>query len=57
MNIICTCPCCSDRLLHHFSHHKDYWYCPSCRQEMPNLAAIKSNDHQKKLRDLRVLSF
>lgn len=31
-----NCPCCTDTMLRHIRHHKIYWYCPSCRQEMPN---------------------
>ncbi|MDJ0898412.1 MAG: hypothetical protein QNJ55_06340 [Xenococcus sp. MO_188.B8] len=38
-----TCPCCSENMLHHLSGRRDYWFCPSCREEMPDLNAIKSN--------------
>ena len=44
MNTSVTCPCCSENLLHHISGRRDYWYCPSCREEMPNLDAIKRNN-------------
>ena len=30
------CICCRDRLIRHLNHRKMYWFCPSCRQEMPN---------------------
>lgn len=30
------CLCCQDRLLRHLSHHRSYWFCPSCHQEMPS---------------------
>jgi hypothetical protein len=30
-----TCPCCSNQLLRHFRHHQLYWFCQTCRQEMP----------------------
>ena len=43
-----TCPCCSEKMLHHLSSHRDYWFCPSCRQEMPDLDAVKrSNFHHQ----------
>ncbi|NEP90888.1 MAG: hypothetical protein F6K18_31030 [Okeania sp. SIO2C2] len=32
-----TCPCCSTRLLRHARHNTIYWYCPRCREEMPDL--------------------
>ena len=35
-----TCPCCSASLLRHIRHSSIYWYCPHCRQEMPNLESI-----------------
>ena len=38
-----TCPCCSENMLHHLSGRRDYWFCPSCREEMPDLNSIKSN--------------
>ncbi|MEO0770500.1 MAG: hypothetical protein AAFY72_13920 [Cyanobacteria bacterium J06649_4] len=31
-----TCPCCNAALLRHVRHNDLYWYCPSCRQEMPD---------------------
>ncbi|GAA6615061.1 hypothetical protein NUACC26_008500 [Scytonema sp. NUACC26] len=31
-----TCPCCTDQLLRHVSSQGVYWFCPSCRQEMPS---------------------
>jgi hypothetical protein len=30
-----VCPCCSHKLIHHISNHRDYWFCRSCWQEMP----------------------
>ena len=44
MNSSITCPCCSENMLHHLSGRRDYWYCPSCREEMPNLDAVKRNN-------------
>ena len=34
------CPCCKDTLLCHISHNHVYWFCPTCRQEMPVRAAF-----------------
>lgn len=36
-----TCPCCSSTLLRHVRSAGIYWYCSSCHQEMPSLAAKK----------------
>ncbi|MGG6266579.1 hypothetical protein ACQ4M3_24730 [Leptolyngbya sp. AN03gr2] len=35
-----TCLCCSTKLLRHIRYSGVYWFCPSCRQEMPNLEAL-----------------
>lgn len=32
-----NCPCCSSTLLRHVRHSQIYWYCPHCKEEMPNL--------------------
>ena len=32
-----NCPCCSNQMLRHSRNSQIYWYCPHCRQEMPNL--------------------
>ncbi|EKQ69988.1 hypothetical protein OsccyDRAFT_0244 [Leptolyngbyaceae cyanobacterium JSC-12] len=32
------CICCTRTLLRHVRSSGVYWFCPSCRQEMPNLA-------------------
>jgi ribosomal protein L37AE/L43A len=32
-----TCPCCGRSILRHIRHGEVYWFCPSCRQEMPLL--------------------
>ena len=37
------CPCCKDTLLSHISHNHVYWFCPSCRQEMP-VSALPNTD-------------
>uniref|UniRef100_A0A7C3PFT0 Uncharacterized protein n=1 Tax=Oscillatoriales cyanobacterium SpSt-418 TaxID=2282169 RepID=A0A7C3PFT0_9CYAN len=31
------CPCCKGNLLRHIRNSGVYWFCPTCRQEMPNL--------------------
>ncbi len=51
-----TCPCCSENMLHHLSGRRDYWFCPSCREEMPNLDAVKRNnlDRQNKIINLSI---
>ncbi|MBX2862906.1 MAG: hypothetical protein KTR27_05070 [Leptolyngbyaceae cyanobacterium MAG.088] len=30
-----TCLCCDSSLLRHIRHSSLYWYCPTCRQDMP----------------------
>ncbi|AFY33657.1 hypothetical protein [Calothrix sp. PCC 7507] len=32
-----TCPCCGGSLLRHVRHSELYWFCQSCRQEVPLL--------------------
>jgi len=32
-----TCPCCGASLLRHVRHGELYWFCQSCRQEVPQL--------------------
>ncbi|EHC12903.1 hypothetical protein [Fischerella thermalis] len=34
-----TCPCCGDSLLRHVRHGELYWFCQTCRQEVPLLSA------------------
>ena len=29
------CICCNSSLLRHIRHGEIYWYCPDCRQDMP----------------------
>lgn len=33
-----NCPCCSSNMLRHIRESQVYWYCSTCKQEMPNLA-------------------
>ncbi|MDJ0591555.1 MAG: hypothetical protein QNJ72_16405 [Pleurocapsa sp. MO_226.B13] len=37
-----SCPCCSDSMLRHLSNRHSYWFCPSCRIEMPDVASKKA---------------
>lgn len=39
MTISALCPCCSDKLIHHISYDRDYWFCRGCWQEMPVIAS------------------
>lgn len=34
------CPCCSQTLLRYASRGEAYWFCTSCRQEMPDLVSL-----------------
>ncbi|MDB9313183.1 hypothetical protein PN462_08730 [Spirulina sp. CS-785/01] len=34
------CPCCSQRMLMFAQKGRTYWYCPNCRQEMPDLLNV-----------------
>ena len=45
-----SCICCHDRLLRHINHHRVYWFCPACHQEMPNMDIYMLNSHLKKLK-------
>ncbi|MBD2347053.1 hypothetical protein [Anabaena subtropica] len=33
-----NCPCCGGSLLRHVRHGELYWFCLSCRQEVPLLS-------------------
>ncbi|MBR8836681.1 MAG: hypothetical protein DSM106950_22360 [Stigonema ocellatum SAG 48.90 = DSM 106950] len=35
-----NCPCCGGSLLRHVRHGELYWFCQTCRQEVPVLTAI-----------------
>ncbi len=35
-----TCPCCTHKLLRHYQSGGIYWFCPYCRQTMPNLTGL-----------------
>jgi ribosomal protein L37AE/L43A len=36
-----TCPCCGGSILRHVRHGEVYWFCLSCRQEMPLLSVSR----------------
>jgi hypothetical protein len=36
-----TCPCCGGFLLRHARHSELYWFCLSCRQEVPLLTVTR----------------
>lgn len=36
-----TCPCCGGSLLRHVRHSELYWFCLSCRQEVPLLTVTR----------------
>ena len=44
MKSYAVCPCCSNRLIHHISNHRDYWFCRSCWQEMPAIETKIANN-------------
>ncbi|MEA5464779.1 hypothetical protein [Leptothoe sp. PORK10 BA2] len=34
-----NCLCCNNSLLRHIRHSNIYWYCSTCRQDMPQTTA------------------
>lgn len=54
-----SCICCQNALLRHIRHHDVYWYCPRCRQDMPNVDgedAVMTLHAHGQLKDIDVLS-
>lgn len=43
-----SCPCCSSSLLRHIRHRGVYWFCQSCRQEVPLLSISRSESFTHK---------
>ncbi len=43
MKILTICPCCSNTMLHHIGNDRDYWFCRSCWQKMPDLSQGKNS--------------
>jgi hypothetical protein len=41
------CPCCDQSMLLFAGKNRLYWYCPSCRQEMPDLVNVMMAARQK----------
>jgi ribosomal protein L37AE/L43A len=39
-----TCPCCGGSLLRHVRHGELYWFCQSCRQEVPLLTVVRTSN-------------
>lgn len=56
MKIYAVCPCCSNKLIHHLSHHHDYWFCRRCWQEMPviNSKTSKTGEHSQRDRQINI---
>ena len=44
MKSYAVCPCCSNKLIHHISNHRDYWFCRRCWQEMPVFNMVVAKD-------------
>lgn len=42
MQPLANCPYCDNRLLRHARHQGVYWFCTSCRQEVPSLMSSLS---------------
>ncbi|MFM2060817.1 MAG: hypothetical protein RLZZ507_487 [Cyanobacteriota bacterium] len=40
-----TCPCCGGSILRHIRHGELYWFCLSCRQEVPLLTISRLSNH------------
>ncbi|BAZ83412.1 MAG: hypothetical protein ACKO9I_12600 [Sphaerospermopsis kisseleviana] len=40
-----TCPCCGGSILRHVRHGELYWFCLSCRQEVPLLTISRLSNH------------
>ena len=43
------CPICAEILLRHLTHTRILWFCPRCRQEMPNFDLVKFSAIQEKI--------
>ncbi|MGK7951954.1 MAG: hypothetical protein AB4368_24995 [Xenococcaceae cyanobacterium] len=58
MNICTVCPCCSNKMVRHIAHHREFWFCRNCWQEMPDLsiATEKNTPVKSQLINLSVSS-
>jgi hypothetical protein len=54
--IVNTCPCCGGSILRHVRHHEVYWFCLSCRQEVPVLTVNGVSKPNLETRNQEVLS-
>ncbi len=41
-----TCPCCARGMLMYAQKGRAYWFCPDCRQEMPDLLSVMMTANQ-----------
>ncbi|MFM7364706.1 MAG: hypothetical protein ACKO11_09460 [Cuspidothrix sp.] len=53
--IVNTCPCCGSSVLRHVRHHEVYWFCLSCRQEVPVLTVNGVSKSNLETRNQEVL--
>ncbi|MEY3221616.1 MAG: hypothetical protein ACLBM1_12295 [Cuspidothrix sp.] len=53
--IVNTCPCCGGSILRHVRHHEVYWFCLSCRQEVPVLTVNGVSKSNLETRNQEVL--
>jgi hypothetical protein len=53
--IVNTCPCCGGSVLRHVRHHEVYWFCLSCRQEVPVLTVNGVSKSNLETRNQEVL--
>ncbi|MBD2578876.1 hypothetical protein [Oscillatoria sp. FACHB-1406] len=42
-----TCPCCNQQMFLSAGKNRFYWYCSSCRQEMPDLISVMMTARQR----------
>ena len=54
MKSYAVCPCCSNKLIHHISNHRDYWFCRRCWQEMPVFNMVVAKDIEIRDRQPRI---
>lgn len=54
MKSYAVCPCCSNKLIHHISNHRDYWFCRRCWQEMPVINMVIAEDVKPYDREPRI---
>lgn len=52
MKSYAVCPCCSNKLMHHISNHRDYWFCRSCWQEMPAIKMVVAESKEDERQEI-----